>query len=69
VTLEGMADRIEGAVSEKRGKLEDSLKHIEQAAVAGYPELPGEGSRSQLQTFLTLSHRIERLASTLDKEM
>jgi multidrug resistance protein MdtO len=70
VTLEGMADRIEGAVSERRGKLEDSLKHIDQAAVAaGYPEPPGEGPTSQLQTFLTLSRRIERLASALDKEI
>jgi multidrug resistance protein MdtO len=69
MTLEGMADRIGGIFSERQQKLEGSLRHIDQAAVAGYPELPGEAPTAQLQTFLTLSRRIARLASTLDKEI
>jgi len=69
MTLEGMAGRIEGTILERRVKLEDSLKQLEQSAQASYPEPSKEASVTTLQTFLIFSRRIEVLASTLDKEI
>ena len=69
MTLERMAARMEGKVSEMPGNLKDSLQRLEQAALAISPELPKEAPAASLQTFLTLSRRIEGLTSALDKEI
>ncbi len=76
--LEGMANRIEGNVPGGREKavagvspadLETSFKRLEQTTVTCCPELPKGALTAQLQTFLPLSRRIERLTSALDKEI
>jgi multidrug resistance protein MdtO len=68
-TLDGIADRMEGKVSGPGENLEDSLERLEQTALAGHREASEEAQASPLQSFLTLSRRIEGLASTLDKEI
>jgi len=68
-TLEGMADRMEGKISQRQENLQDSLQPLEQAALASHPELPKEAPPAPPQTFLALSRRLEGLAIALDKEI
>jgi multidrug resistance protein MdtO len=68
-TLEGIADRMEGKVSEVRENLEASLERLERTAVACCPGLPQEALATPLQTFLPLSRTIEQLTSVLTKEI
>jgi multidrug resistance protein MdtO len=67
--LDGTADRMEGKEPTMKENLEDSLKRLEQTISACCSELPKEVLTDQLEAFLTLSRRIERLTSALDKEI
>jgi multidrug resistance protein MdtO len=68
-TLEGIADRMEGKVSEVRENLEASLERLERTAVACCPGLPQKALATPLQTFLPLSRTIEQLTSVLNREI
>ena len=67
--LDGMADRMEGKVSQARDDLEGYLKRLEETTATCCPDLPKEVQASSLQTFLPLSRRIEGLTSALDNEI
>ena len=68
-TLDGMAGRIEGKAPEVKKNLEDSLERLEQTIRTCSSEEPEEGLAVRLQTFLSLSRRIEDLTISLDKEI
>ena len=69
-TLDAMADRFEGKPGALRESgLEDSFKHLEETVHSfGRGELQREHPE-HLETFLTLSRRMEQLASSLDGEI
>jgi hypothetical protein len=67
--LEGMADRIEGRAPKERENFEDSFERLEQQTRTCCSEKPQEALAAQLQTFLTLSRRIDSLTISLDKEI
>jgi multidrug resistance protein MdtO len=67
--LDGMADRMEGAasvVSEDVGRLVDRLNQTIQACYQGKSQEP---LAPKLETYVSLSRRIESLASSLDREI
>jgi multidrug resistance protein MdtO len=67
--LERMADRIEGKAADGTENLEDSFERLEQVFRTCCLDTPPEVLAAQLQTFLSLSRRIESLAISLDKEI
>jgi multidrug resistance protein MdtO len=68
-TLESMADRMENGGEQKIRKVEDSFEGVERAIRTCCPEEPQTTLAAHLQTFLTLSRRIESLTISLDKEI
>jgi multidrug resistance protein MdtO len=69
ITLDGMADRLEGKGPEVRESLEVSLERLEKTTATCCSELPEEALAPQLRSFLPLSRRIESLTSGLDREI
>ena len=68
-TLEGIADRMEGkAQRSDESDLQASLVRLERATELYHHREPPELSSMQMQSFLTLSRRIENLAASLDRE-
>jgi multidrug resistance protein MdtO len=67
--LERMADRMEGKTADGTENLEDSFERLEQVFRTCCLDTPPEVLAAQLQTFLSLSRRIESLAISLDKEI
>jgi multidrug resistance protein MdtO len=67
--LEGMADRMEDKGSETRENLESSFEHLEQTTLTCCSGSPEGAPAAELQTFLLLSGRIEKLISALDGEI
>jgi multidrug resistance protein MdtO len=69
-TLETIADRFEGkATGMRESGLEDRFKHLEQT-VQTFGLTEWQGTRPvRLETFVTLSRRMEQLASSLDGEV
>jgi multidrug resistance protein MdtO len=61
-TLVGMASRIDGEAPRPEDRFEDSFERLEQTVRA-------EMLTPELKTFLILSHNIESVASSLDKEI
>lgn len=67
--LEGMANRLEGRAPQERVNFEDWFERLKREIRTCCLEEPSEALADQLQTFLTLSRRIESLAVSLDKEI
>jgi multidrug resistance protein MdtO len=67
--LEGMADRIEGKATERKEGCEDSFERLEREIRTCCSEESQEVLVAQLQTFLSLSRRIESMTICLDKEI
>jgi hypothetical protein len=61
-TLVGMASRIDGEAPQSEDRFEDSFERLEQTVRT-------EMLTPELKTFLILSHNIESVASSLDKEI
>jgi len=69
-TLDAMADRFQGKPGARReSQLEDRLKHLEQTMGSfGVKDLSGKPPK-HFETFLTLSRRLEELATSLEREI
>jgi multidrug resistance protein MdtO len=67
--LDGMADRVEGKVSERKDNLEHSFEHLEETIRSCCSEGPQELPTAEVQTFLALSRSTESVAISLDKEI
>jgi multidrug resistance protein MdtO len=69
-TLDAMADRFEGPPAVRReSRLEACFKHLEQTVqTVGLRDLQ-RVLPEQLKTFLTLSRRLEELATSLEGDM
>jgi multidrug resistance protein MdtO len=67
--LEGMVNRLEGRAPQERVNFEDWFERLKREIRTCCLEEPSEALADQLQTFLTLSRRIESLAVSLDKEI
>ncbi len=68
-TLDGMADRLEGASSGSRGKLEDAFERLEQTIRTHATETMPDPRWADLRTLLALSTSMESVTVSLDKEM
>ena len=68
-TLDSMADRMEGKEVMMKENLEDSLKRLEQTTSTCCSELQREEPTAELQSFLSLSRRIELLTMAVDSEI
>jgi hypothetical protein len=68
--LDAMADRFQGKPGAMReSQLEDRLKHLEQTMVSlGLKDVQGK-LPEQFETFLTLSLRLEELATSLERQI
>jgi multidrug resistance protein MdtO len=67
--LDGMADRFEGKAPRQNEDRELHLEHLEEAIKTLPPEEARPAFPAQVQTFLSLSHTMETLAVSLDKEI
>jgi multidrug resistance protein MdtO len=67
-TLDAMADRLQGKEHGETERLEDSFVHLDKTVKARDWTDPQGVAASQMQTFLTLSRRIESLAVSLKNE-
>jgi multidrug resistance protein MdtO len=67
--LERMADRMEGKAADRTENLEESFEHLEQVIGTCCLDKPPAVLAAHLQTFLSLSRRIESLTISLDKEI
>jgi multidrug resistance protein MdtO len=67
-TLEAIADRMEGRPSQV-GPLQESLARLERAVSTYEGSEPEPETADRFQAFLSLHHRIESLASSLQKEI
>jgi multidrug resistance protein MdtO len=67
--LDGMADRMEGKVQERKENMEEVLERLEQKIQTCCTEEPKWELAAQMQTFLPLSRRIENLAASLNQEI
>jgi multidrug resistance protein MdtO len=68
-TLDGMADRMEGRVSQYKEKSEDSFQRLEQTILTCCSEGPQQLLTPELQTFLALSRSMESITMSLNKEI
>ena len=69
MTLEEMADRLEGKPSLQRRSLEDFFVELQEAVALCCSEKPARLLTPELQTFLTLSRNVESLTISLSQEM
>jgi hypothetical protein len=68
-TLDGMADRLEGKASEKKGDLEGAFGNLEKKLLSCCSKGPQGLLAPELQTFLALSRSIENVTLSLDNEI
>jgi multidrug resistance protein MdtO len=67
LTLEGMADRLEGGESSRYSVFEDSVAH--QRNVEDYPKAPEQASADRETTLPSLRRKIQSLTSSLTEEI
>jgi multidrug resistance protein MdtO len=69
MTLDGIADRLQGQARHEPERMKDAFERLEQKVQTSASAEPQGAFYLHLQTFLPLVHRIEDLVISLDKEM
>jgi hypothetical protein len=69
ITLDSMADRMEGKSTGEKAALEISVDYLEQVVRRTALNHPQEAFGAQLEACLILSRRIETLLSSLAREI